>query len=66
MLLINTKSIYTKNFTDSEKLESLEMTKLKIFDYIELFYNKKRIHSALDYLSPVDFKDRFYLNRNVS
>lgn len=57
---LKTESIYR------EKLESLEMTKLKIFDYIELFYNKKRIHSALDYLSPVDFKDRFYLNRNVS
>lgn len=27
-----------------------------IFDYIELFYNRQRSHSALNYLSPVDFE----------
>jgi putative transposase len=27
-----------------------------IFDYIETFYNRQRAHSALDYLSPVDFE----------
>ena len=28
----------------------------QIFDYIESFYNRQRAHSALDYLSPVDFE----------
>jgi transposase InsO family protein len=27
-----------------------------IFDYIETFYNRHRTHSALNYLSPVDFE----------
>lgn len=27
-----------------------------IFDYIETFYNRQRAHSALSYLSPVDFE----------
>jgi transposase InsO family protein len=30
-----------------------------IFDYIERFYNRQRIHSALNYLSPVLFEERF-------
>jgi len=28
----------------------------EIFDYIEALYNRQRSHSALDYLSPVDFE----------
>ena len=30
--------------------------RMQIFDYIETFYNRQRAHSALDYLSPVDFE----------
>jgi len=36
--------------------ESRAQARLQIFDYIETFYNRQRAHSALDYLSPVDFE----------
>jgi transposase InsO family protein len=28
-----------------------------IFGYIETFYNSKRSHSSLNYLSPIDFEN---------
>jgi putative transposase len=32
--------------------------KMEVFDYIELFYNRHRIHQSLDYLTPVQFEAR--------
>jgi putative transposase len=29
-----------------------------IFDYIETFYNRSRLHSSLDYLSPINFESK--------
>ncbi len=34
--------------------------KRAIFDYIEVFYNRQRLHSTLGYLNPVEFEQRFY------
>ena len=36
--------------------------KQAIFEYIEVFYNRKRIHSTNDYLSPADFEERKEIN----
>ncbi len=30
--------------------------KMEVFAYIETFYNRKRLHSTLDYLSPDEFE----------
>ncbi len=35
---------------------SRKEAKTALFDYIEVFDNRKRRHSSLDYLSPVDFE----------
>lgn len=33
-----------------------EEARAVIFDYIEVWYNRRRRHSTLGYLSPVDFE----------
>ncbi len=39
-----------------EKFQTREEAKTKIFDYIEVFYNRQRIHLAIGYKTPVDFE----------
>jgi putative transposase len=34
------------------------VARLELFDYIEGWYNPRRRHSALDYLSPMAYEQR--------
>jgi transposase InsO family protein len=47
---LKTESLHQHQFP------TLHAAHLAIFDFIETFYNPKRLHSALDYQSPVDFE----------
>lgn len=42
--------IYHNNFATREE------ARRKIFDYIEVYYNRQRMHSYLGYMSPVEFE----------
>lgn len=44
------------------KFETKMQAQQAIFEYIEVFYNRQRLHSSNDYLSPVDFENMMLLN----
>lgn len=54
-----------ESFFASLKLELVYHTRFRtkqeaismIFDYIEVFYNRQRLHSTIQYKSPVQFED---------
>jgi putative transposase len=56
-----------ESFWSSMQIELLNRKKWRtrldlanaIFDYIEIFYNRQRRHSQLEYLSPVEHELRF-------
>jgi putative transposase len=56
---LKTELVYTRRFaTRAEAREA-------IFDFVEAFYNGRRRHSTLGYLSPVDFEIKF-LEKSLS
>jgi len=42
--------IYRKQY------DNIEAVKTDLFEYIELFYNRKRMHATLGYLSPIEYR----------
>ncbi len=47
-----------KTEIDPEALATHDDARRAVFDYIEVFYNRQRRHSALDHVSPADFERR--------
>jgi putative transposase len=48
--LLKRKRIRRRTYADREE------AKADVFDYIEVFYNRKRSHGTLDYVSPVAYE----------
>ena len=44
----------------SQPFATRAQARTAIFEYIEVFYNRQRLHSALGYLSPEQFEQQFY------
>ncbi len=51
--------ILKKDLVRKHIFYSREVAASKIFEYIKMFYNSKRRHSDLDYLSSNEFKKRY-------
>jgi len=50
------KSLKTELVDKKHPFETREIARKEIFEYIEMFYNPKRLHSALGYKSPIEFE----------
>lgn len=42
------------------RFQTREEARKAIFDYIELFYNRKRKHAALGYMAPVNYARQYW------
>ena len=49
----------TFKFECGERFDTNEIAEAKTFDYIEVFYNRQRRHSAIGYVSPAEFERQF-------
>ena len=57
---LKTELIYGTSYGTRQEVE------LDLFEYIEVYYNRQRIHSSLNYLSPVEFEEQFFINKTLS
>jgi putative transposase len=46
--------------------ESVEEARSEVFSYIEGYYNRIRLHSSLDYLSPMEFEKQLEIKNERS
>jgi putative transposase len=53
---LKTELIYRRTWTSRLELRSA------VFEYIEVFYNRKRLHSSLDYKTPAEIESEFALD----
>jgi putative transposase len=55
---IKTELIYPKTVSDRAEAKTV------IAEWIEVFYNRQRIHSTIGFLSPVQFEEEYWLSLN--
>jgi len=55
-----------KELLVNARFQSSEQARSVLFEYIEVFYNRRRLHSSLAYETPFDFENRYFRNRKVA
>jgi putative transposase len=57
---LKTEWIYGRKFRNREELQQ------SLFDYIQIFYNRKRAHSALGHLAPAEYLRNYYQSKALA
>ncbi len=52
-------SVLKKELVYLEKFRTRKEAQSRIFEYIEFFYNRKRVHSAIGYLTPFQYEQMY-------
>jgi transposase InsO family protein len=42
-----------------ERFNNRREARGRVFEYIEVFYNRSRIHTSANYLSPVEYEEKY-------
>ncbi|WP_241251133.1 IS3 family transposase [Candidatus Protofrankia californiensis] len=48
-----------KEFIHLHPFDTVKRLRAGVFEYIEIYYNRRRIHSTIGYLTPVEFEAQF-------
>ncbi len=49
-----------KNELPRDRWPTRAEAKREVFDYLEVFYNRQRLHSSLGYQSPAAFEQQYF------
>lgn len=64
----NAESLWSRLKTELEipkhSYENIQELRTVLFEYIEAYYNPKRLHSSIDYKSPNKFEMMYYKNQH--
>jgi transposase InsO family protein len=52
-------TLKTECFPDNQVFSSWVQARREIFEYIEVYYNNRRLHSALGYQTPCQYETKF-------
>ena len=60
---VNLETVSKKQSYSEVSYETFEDGKKDIFNYIEVFYNRKRRHKTLGYVSPVVYEEMYEMKQ---